>query len=243
MKIDLYSTMHNEEEILPYFLRHYEQIADRIFVWEDQSTDRTREILASHPKVKLMPLNVHGDDDAHWVDNVWPQYTSISKGKADYVIIVDADEFVYHPNLYAYLETCLKDGVRLFCCCGFTMISESFPTTDEQIYDEIKTGMHDPWGGKCCVFSPYIHIKYAPGRHFTKECSEDLTQAGKHDLKLLHYRYLGKEYFAKRSARNMNRMSENNKIQHWDKAEKPDSKSPYSLYWYERWKHLATKVI
>lgn len=36
MKIDVFSIMRNEEDLLPYFLRHYETFADRIFIFDSK---------------------------------------------------------------------------------------------------------------------------------------------------------------------------------------------------------------
>jgi len=44
----------------PVLLRHYETVAERIFVWDDQSDDGTTEMLKAHPLVTLLPLKHHG---------------------------------------------------------------------------------------------------------------------------------------------------------------------------------------
>ncbi len=138
VKVDVYSIMRNEIKILPYFLRHYETFADRIFVWDDGSDDGTREILDAHPKVNVLPLNLGRADDVYFVNHLWPQYKEISRGYADWVMCVDADEFIYHPNLMEKLEELGSKGVKRICCRGFTMYHPKFPTTTGQIYDEIK---------------------------------------------------------------------------------------------------------
>ena len=59
--IDVYGIVRNEEFLLPYFLRHYETFAYRIFICDDHTTDRTREIAKTHAKVSLLdyPANQH----------------------------------------------------------------------------------------------------------------------------------------------------------------------------------------
>ena len=54
MTIHVYNIVHNEEFLLPYYLRHYEQFADKIFIFDDESTDRTAEIAKAHPKVTYL---------------------------------------------------------------------------------------------------------------------------------------------------------------------------------------------
>ncbi len=243
MKIDVYSTMHNEILLLPYFLRHYETIADRIFVWEDESTDGTRELLSSHPKVTLVPLAVHGIDDVHWVRRVWSQYPKISRGKADWVIIVDADEFIYHPRLLDKLQSYLDSGTQVIKCRGYNMISDSFPTTTGQIYDEVKFGRYSNNIGKRCIFSPSIPIHFAPGRHFLKNrLPEDVIDNRLQEIMLLHYRYLGREYCAERSRRNLERMSAKNIHYNYHRSNEVGSR--YGLTeWIEANRGEAIQVV
>jgi glycosyltransferase involved in cell wall biosynthesis len=206
MKIDVYTIMHNEAPILPYFLRHYETVADRIFVFEDQSTDGTREILQSHPKVTLLHVDKPGVDDVYWVNELWPHYKLLSRGQADWCMCVDADEFVYHPRLREFLEEKRAGGVQFLRCEGWAMLSETFPTTPGQIYEEINTGVYDKSSSKWVVFDPSIDILFACGRHRgPREISPNTVMQFRTGLMILHYRYLGHRYFVDRVARNQQR--------------------------------------
>ena len=123
------------------------------------------------------------------------------------------------------------------------MVSEVFPTTSGQIYDEIKMGVYEAHCSKRCIFSPEINIRYSPGRHFVRDTTDETVDKTNTGIKLLHYRFLGKEYFVERSKKNMERMSEKN-IQHkYHKVNLADSKHPGSLFWYESVKPLARSVI
>lgn len=247
MKIDVYSNMHNEENLLPYWLRHYETIADRIFVWDDDSTDATRKILDKHPKVTVLPVKKHHPDEAYWVTFVFPQYELFSRGVADWVMVADADEFIYHPNLRQVLEQEKTKGTQLIKCHGYSMVSESFPTAHGQIYDEIKMGISDKMEGKWTIHSPEIMVRYGKGRHGPIDGHRAYTCNRYAKIKLLHYRYLGDEYLESRNKKLFERHRFSDKITgEYSDQEKhtcPDGSRAPLLSWFNAHKGEAVNVI
>ena len=272
MTIDVYATAHNEAVMLPYFLRHYERIADRIFVWEDESTDGTREMLAAHPKVTVLDVRQHGVDDLYWVTELYPQYIRRSVD-ATWACIVDIDEFIYHPRLMDVLGEAAAEGTRLIQCDGYQMVGDASPKAAGQIYEAFPDGFPDPWQSKTVIVSPKMPVIYAPGRHAIQFVADGVTPlrwpiaprtgpywkgwlrmsdipeaqrpAGRTDLgiKLLHYRYLGKPYAAARSAENLSRMSAMNVKNKWHKHNKPDHAGPHGAAWYKAHAHEAVRVV
>ena len=242
LKIDVYSVMRNEIKILPYFLRHYEQFADRIFVWDDQSDDGTREMLARHPKVVLLGLTHHGANDMYYVQSLWPQYRLISRGYADWVMCVDADEFIYHPNLVQFLSECGEKGIQKIRCTGYTMHSTEFPhwKFKGQLYDLIKMGWADRWSTKTVVFDPAIQITFTPGRH---QClpSRNIITYKNIGLKMLHYRYLGPKYFKDRNIKNCKLMGI--PFIKEKKHNLPDGTHDIPYEWYEDNKDKLINVV
>jgi hypothetical protein len=241
IKIDVYSIMRNEIKILPYFLRHYEQFANRIFVWDDQSDDGTTEMLVKHPKVVLLGLDKHGTDDGYFVTSLWPQYRKISRGCGiDWVICVDADEFVYHKNLISVLDECKRNNKRKIRCAGYTMFASKFPTTSGQIYDEIKIGLGDKWSSKTILFDPEIDVSFTSGRH---QCLHSNSHPTYRDtgIMLLHFRHLGQEYYIERDKRNCISM----KLPYKERKAHnlPDGTRGTPIWWYAKNKHKATKVV
>lgn len=247
MKIDVYSNMYNEEFLVPYWLRHYETIADRIFIWEDESTDSTKKILSKHPKVIFLPMEKHGDDDGYWTTCLFPQYETYSRGVSDWVIIADADEFIYHPQILEVLKKAKKQGVQLVKCSGFTMISENPPTTRGQIYDEIKLGLPDQTESKWTIHSPQVHIRYGRGRHVKPLHNRSCVLGTETGIKLLHYRYLGKNYFEERDKK----IFERNKMvyrftKEYSRNEHrtmPDKTRGSALDWFAQHKKEAKNVV
>lgn len=209
MKIDVYSNMYNEEFILPYWLRHYETFVDRIFIWDDHSTDKTLEILNGHPKVTLLPREKEGHHDHFYVTELYPQYERYSRGVADWVIIADADEFVYHPHLREVLATAKEQGILVLQCSGYSMVAENLPRASGQIYDEIKMGLLDRAESKWTIHSPDIKIRHRKGRHGMPIVEGDFRRSkGRHSgIKLFHYRYLTKEYIDSREKKNIEQVN------------------------------------
>ncbi len=195
MNIHVYTITYNEAPLIPYFLRHYETFATRIFVW-DRSDDGTRELLEAHPLVTVFQQECVGLDD-NYFDTCFMQYKQLSRGQADWCIAVGSDEFVYHPQLIDRLS-CLPHAKKIQLR-GYTMYADRFPTTEGQIYDEIKHGYNDVWSTKTVLFQPDADMQWLPGLHV--EVSGDKPERHT-DIKLLHYRYLGAEYFLERNRRN-----------------------------------------
>lgn len=201
IKIDIYSVMKNEIILLPYFLRHYERFADRIFIWDDYSTDGTKEMAEKHPKVILLPLQ-QKIDNKYMFKTLFAQYKATSRGSADWVMCVDADEFIYHPDLESVLEKYKADGKKKIKCSGFTMFASKPPESKGQIYDEIKLGIPCRYSSKPVVFCPDMDMEWNWGAHFEILAPGDTPADENSGIKLLHYRFLGEEYYIFRSIRN-----------------------------------------
>lgn len=108
---------YNEEFLAPYFLKHYAW-ADRITLLYDQdTTDNTRQIAAAYPNVHITPFRFPDQmDDVLKSEFISKAYAD---SKADWVLSVDADEFVFFKksdefcyDLPRYLEE--KPGYDLF---------------------------------------------------------------------------------------------------------------------------------
>jgi glycosyltransferase involved in cell wall biosynthesis len=198
MTIHIYSIVHNDEYILPYFLRHYETFADKIFIIDDHSNDGTKEIAKAHPKVEFQPFEYNrGMNEDDFNECFEKMYKKHSRGIADWVMIADSDEFIYHPNIKDILINYNKMGVPALKTLGYMMVSEEKPSKNGQIYDECKKGVRFRGYDKPVVFNPSIDVKLGHGRHSIT--LPEALRASVSDLKLLHYRYLSLEYFIKRS--------------------------------------------
>jgi hypothetical protein len=129
MKIDLYARCWNERDMLPFFFLHYDKLVQRYIIYDDDSTDDSQEILRRHPKVELRPMPPYSDPESRITSALALQETcwKESRGIADWVIITDIDEHLYHPNIYNYLAQCRERGVTSIPGLGYQMLSERFP--------------------------------------------------------------------------------------------------------------------
>ena len=167
MKIHLYCTLWNEEKILPYFIKHYSQFCDKMIFYDNESTDLSALIINSHPKTELRSYSTNNtlDDGVH-VALKEKAVIEAKKEGADFVIVVDCDEFIYHPNLIELLSNEMSETC-VFYPIGFQMVSERFPTTSGQIYDEINLGKPDGWYCKPVLINLNLsdYIKFDAGIH------------------------------------------------------------------------------
>jgi len=146
MKIEAYVMVYNEERLLPYIIRHYSRFAELVFI-DNNSTDRTPEIIKD-----FRTLNYHLPDEINDLNHLHVKETCWKGSKADWVIVVDADEFIYHTDIVAELG---KSQATVIHPRFYNMYSEAFPTTKGQIYDEVNMGTDGGiWLSKMNIFRP-----------------------------------------------------------------------------------------
>jgi len=208
MRIDTYAICYNEEKILPYFLRHYLQYGD-VYLFDNHSTDKSVEIAQkAGAKVAFYESGGQLRDDIYVQikNNCW-------KGsKADWVIVVDADEFVYCPDLFELLNL---TSFTAFEPTWYEMFSEQFPTTQGQIYDEVKMG-YEAWP-KLNLFRPseIKELNYEVGCHLVHPEGNVVLNYANASIWTLHMRHLGKQYIIDRNRAYAKRMSDLNKKNGW----------------------------
>lgn len=207
MKIEVFAICYNEERLLPYFLRHYTQFSD-VTIYDNYSTDNSEKIIKEWGAkiVKYDSGNQIRDDLYIQIkNNCWKE------SKADWVIVGDCDEFVYHTNLPKRLESI--DGTFIVPRL-FNMVSEDFPSGDGQIYDEIKTGVEG--GAKMNLFKPseILDVDFDVGCHYANPTG-NVKYNFMSDIITLHYKNVSRQYVYERSRLFASRLSDINKKYKW----------------------------
>jgi hypothetical protein len=92
--------------MIPWFLQHYLPLVDCAFVYDNYSTDGSVELLSGDERVHVEQFEISGDSFVEDVlrrsDVLWLR----SRGNADWVIVVDMDQHLYHPDFRAFLQRC-----------------------------------------------------------------------------------------------------------------------------------------
>lgn len=157
---------------------------------------------------------------------------------ADWFIVVDIDEFIYHKDTKQILEQYKEKGITILQIQGYGMVSDKIPIDDgTQIYDQIKEGMHYTNYDKCAIFAPSVDINYDGGCHKCRP-SGNVYYAEDCDIKLLHYKMLSLDYVIKK-AKNV-KLSSINQKKRWG----IEGASPNMMVveWRRHW-NLKHKVI
>jgi hypothetical protein len=198
-KIELYCLCWNDARMLPYFFRHYDDIVDRYFIFDNGSTDGSLSILEKHGRVELSHFDGEGDSfceqELRLCDSIW------RGSKADWVIIPDIDEHLYHPDLLGYLRRCTDSGITAIESIGYEMISDSFPDRGDRLVETVTVGTRSIGHDRLCIFNPgqITETNFGMGRHRASPTGH-VVWPEYPEILLLHYKQLGLDYPIARSA-------------------------------------------
>lgn len=207
-RIETFAICYNEEKMMPYFLRHYLQYG-QVNIFDNYSTDRSTDIaLNAGANVFLYDSGDELRDDLY----IQIKNKCWKESKADWVIVVDMDEFVYHPCLLNILD---HTEFTAFEPRWYEMFSRYFPTTEKQIYDEVVRG-YEAWP-KLNLWRPseIKEINYEIGCHICKPAGNVKLNYVESEIKTLHMRHLGKDYIINRNKGYAERMSKLNRDNDW----------------------------
>lgn len=208
--IHYYSICWNEEKILPFVLDYYAPICEKIVVMDNESDDNSPSIINSYTNAEVRSYSSNGEirDDIYLdiKNNIWKE----SRGKADWVIVCDTDEILYHPHLMDKLDELKEKGISIIRPHGFDMYSESYP---QKSLLEITNGIKDNrLLGKCIIFNPNLikEINYKTGCHKCFPVGQ-IKFYKKYDIKLLHYKSIELEFLIDRFEMFRKRLSDYNR--------------------------------
>lgn len=196
----------NEAETIHLTIKHYQQYCDKITLYDNYSSDGS-DLIAQSLGCNVIKFGIKGQlSDAAYLkikNYCW------KNSSADWVIVCDADEILYHKDLKQILIDDANKGATIFETQGYNIYSHDTPRSS---YLEIRTGFPDANYSKKVIFNPR-HIKdirYSYGAH---SCQPSGTIVrGNETLYLLHYRNIGgPDKIVARHGMYRKRMSEDNK--------------------------------
>jgi glycosyltransferase involved in cell wall biosynthesis len=204
MKKSCFAIAWNEERLIEQYLEWY-SFADSITILDNYSTDRTVEIALSRG-CTVEQYGIEGALDDREIlkvkNNCW------KNSDADWVIVGDMDEFLYHPNLVKLLDT---TDATVIQAKGYHMISE-----EPDLCKNVKTGCYDSKYNKSICFKPkeIDDMGWNVGCHFSTPVGKNIKiLVG--EVKMLHFSYIGRQKFKDRWALTGSRLSVRNKEQDW----------------------------
>ena len=210
-KLHVYTTVWNEAYMIKYFLRYYETVADRIFILDDGSDDGTQDIVKACSKATLLPYPFKsGFNEYDKTKCLGTEYKKHSQD-AEWVIVGDIDEFIYHPHLRDLLDLKRSQGYRALKATGYFFASKETPNTEGQLFDAmpyIVRLKNTPTSyDREVLFDPKLDVEFRAGCHPPTKFS-DGVRAMRCGLSLYHCCYLSKQWIIDHLDRRIARMND-----------------------------------
>lgn len=103
MKIAIITVWYNEEDLAPFFLKHYDYV-DKIFLYLDTDTnDSTYSICSEYSNLAIRDISFpNGFDCVEKQDRINNTVKELSE--YDWIYSLDADEFIFPPKEYGSAE-------------------------------------------------------------------------------------------------------------------------------------------
>jgi glycosyltransferase involved in cell wall biosynthesis len=205
---------YNEANILPHLLKHYLSFCEFVTILDNNSTDNSVEIVKSFQNTDIIPFDSKNEfhDGLHikLKNHVWKS----SIGIADYVILGDTDEFLYHEDMVNFLINSKENGVTLFKPEGYHMVADiDFNLTPtDNLLDSVKHGVRTSVLDKMMMFdcNKIENINYNFGCHNANPTGQ-IKLSTDTSLKMLHYKFLGLEDHKYKQKIRAERLSDFNK--------------------------------
>lgn len=208
--VTIFTVAYNEEVMLEKFILHYRQMFPgcHIVVYDNQSTDKTKDIALSHRcEVREYDSNNEIRDDLYLEikNNCW------KNANTDWVLICDVDELVYiNTDQLKYEE---KLGSTIISFEGWNLITMS---DDPNIIDlDMNVGSRAKQYDKLYCFNK-LHIKeinYSAGCHNAYPVGNVKLSDNKYLM--CHFKALGLNYMINRHTEFGKRLSQKNKDMKW----------------------------
>lgn len=214
LKLAAAVSVYNEKDFLEQFIRHYEPEVDTIFVLDNESIDGSTEGLsARHPKVVVSIYSTGGLYDDRYKHRMLVKKKLECDGEYDYVLLLDADEFVVPRNGGSIRQTIEAtgrqdvygtDGWNIYNYPGEPPYDPNLPVLSQR-----KQGVPNAHYSKPIIVRPGYPADYVLGCHWIDNNQDPrLKDPDLVHFWLFHLRGFDDQIFYRRSFERINRMKE-----------------------------------
>ncbi len=181
----------NESPLLKYFLDYY-SFAKKVIIFDNMSSDNGTEIMKGYDNVEICYYNTNEQirDDIYIEikNHAWKQFRT----ECDWFIIIDIDEFIYHPlGIPNYVKS-LPNNVAVVQCKGFEMFCpDIFQVPGNSIFEKSIRGYPGTKLDKCTLINSRLvtDINYLCGCHQAYPKISGIIHS-EPNFKLLHYKFV-----------------------------------------------------
>lgn len=227
MRLDWYTLMYNEEDIIPFVLDYWKKIiADgidlHVTVFDNYSTDYSVSLLKPYPWIEIMHFKTDGQNDiiqTQIKNNCW----KLSRGKADFVCVCDFDEILW-GDIKGELQKMKDGGYNVMGTQWYAFCGDKFPNYEEgkYLHQLVKRGYKQYINhmeeykhlGKFMIIDPNItnYTGWSVGNHILYSIHPYLKLYVSDKVTAFHInKGLGENYFVEKRKRMGERLSEDNK--------------------------------
>jgi hypothetical protein len=212
LRVAVITVVHNEEDLILPFIDHYRALGvETFFVVDNESNDRTADLLREVPNVVVTKMETSGAADELLRYSAYNRYRATCLGQYDYVLLVDADEFIV-PKEGSLQETLAQyPDQGVLCCTGFEVI----PGPGEGAFDPSRPllpqrgwGVLNPDKDKPIVLRPEAPIRLGIG---LARIDGPVRQPLVAPFWLYHFASCDERLYFKRRRRNIARQGERNR--------------------------------
>ena len=134
-KLDWYTLMYNEEDIIPYIHDYWQKLIDEgidlhVYIYDNYSTDNSVKLLQDIPWITIRQFHSDGQNDiiqAQIKNSCWKE------SKADFVCVSDFDEVLW-GNLAEELEVMKQNGYNVMGTKWYAFCGDEIPTYTPGMY-------------------------------------------------------------------------------------------------------------
>jgi len=162
MQIEVITCWYNEEFLAPFFLKQYNWVDRITILFDKDSNDKTFEIL-KQTNASVIPFYFPDKmDDIIKVELITNLY---SRSSADWIIIVDADEFVFINRKILESVELNFNLLRVALYNVYRHVSEQDLDNSKTIREQRRHGYLHQMYIKPIIIRPGLEIKWLPGNH------------------------------------------------------------------------------